>query len=85
MRVAALLLLAACRPAASTVPGPADVAVYSALVDAGCMSPSDGGPAAVAEEHASTVQPQWLLCLYGGGTVQACDVPCTPPTPRSAP
>jgi len=62
-----------CQPPAPTAP--TDTSVYLELVDAGCLKASDGGVAAVAEEHASP-NPPWLNCLYGGGTVAGCAVPC---------
>ena len=59
-----------CQPAASP-----DQNVYNVLVSGGCLAPSDGGVQAVAEEHASP-NPPWLQCLYDGGTVAGCNVPC---------
>lgn len=61
----------ACQPAVSP-----DQKVYSELVSGGCLAPSDGGVAAVAAEHVLPDSPVWLSCLYDGGTVQVCDVPC---------
>lgn len=72
----AILTLAgcnSCQPASSPV---TDTQVYGELVEAGCLASSDGGVAAVAAEHA-TGHDAWLACLYDGGTVQGCAVPCT--------
>lgn len=71
--LAAILALGACD--ACHAPPPTDVSVYLALVESGCMAPSDGGVAAVAAEHASP-NPAWLQCLYDGGTVAVCKPPC---------
>ena len=74
---AAGILLAACRPTAPPVPQRVDAAVvYQALVEAGCLAPDDGGLAAVVEESQSDAEPSWLACLFDGGTVQSCGVPC---------
>jgi hypothetical protein len=73
---AAMLLTGcnACQPAATAAA--TDQSVYSALVEAGCMmADPDGGVAAVAAEHASP-NPAWINCLYNGGTVGGCAVPC---------
>lgn len=53
-----------------------DYRVYVALVDAGCMARDEGGAMALDEAHANAAQPSWMNCLYDGGTVQSCDVPC---------
>jgi hypothetical protein len=52
--------------------------VYSKLVEAGCLQADDAsdGYAAIYEEHVSDEQPQWLACLYLGGSVGSCLVPC---------
>jgi hypothetical protein len=74
--IAAVVALAgcnSCQPPA--LPTATDQSVYNALVDAGCLGPSDGGVAAVAAEHASP-NPAWLNCMYNGGTVGGCQVPC---------
>lgn len=76
--LAAMAMAAGCKPAPS--PGPpqpptADT-VYEALVDAGCLAPTADGVDAVAEEHALGGD-AWLDCLYDGGTVRACAVPCS--------
>jgi hypothetical protein len=53
-------------------------AVYNELVDAGCMAPDDGGATAVAQELAlGDAADPWLTCLFGGGTVASCNVPCS--------
>lgn len=72
--------VAACTPSspppdAAPPVGPTDQRIYSILVEAGCLAPSAGNPAAVAGERA-----QWhdmgLDCLADGGTIQSCHVPC---------
>ena len=78
MKLAVVLVVAlagcnACQPAAAPVV--TDQVVYSALVDGGCLVASDGGLAAVAAEHAGP-NPAYLNCLYSGGTVAGCNVPC---------
>lgn len=55
---------------------PNDYTVYEELVLAQCLNPSDGGVAAVAAEHQAVDQPAWLACLYNGGTIASCAVPC---------
>lgn len=65
-----------CQPPVATTPL-SDQSVYGILVDGGCMAPDpDGGVAAVAKDHASP-NPAWLNCLYGGGSITGCQVPCT--------
>jgi hypothetical protein len=59
-----------CRPSVSA----ADV--YNELVAANCMTADDdGGVAAIAEEHGYHDRP-WLECMFDGGTVVSCVVPC---------
>jgi hypothetical protein len=66
-----------CQPTPSPAPPPTtDQMVYGELVDAGCLGASDGGVTAVATEHALSSAPTWLSCLYDGGTVTSCAVPC---------
>ena len=52
--------------------------VTGLLVEAGCLAPDDAGNdyASVYEEHVSDAEPSWLACLYAGGTVKTCAVPC---------
>ena len=72
----AVLALGACNACQNPAPvAPPDTRVYLTLVEAGCLAASDGGVAAVAAEHAAP-NPAWLQCLYDGGTVQSCGVPC---------
>ncbi len=75
-----LALIAATLVACHSTSAPTDQSVYGALVEAGCLAPSDGGVAAVAAERA-TGHDAWLSCLYDGGTIQSCAVPCTKATP----
>lgn len=53
-------------------------AIYSELVEAGCLEPDDAsdGYAAIYEESIADDEPPWLRCLYLGGTVSSCLVPC---------
>lgn len=54
------------------------MAVYTALVAGGCLAPDDSGDGltAIAQAAASDAEPPWLACLYKGGSVAACGVPC---------
>lgn len=73
-----------CQPTPSPTPPPAPpdpraVTIYNELVEAGCLAPDpDAGVSSVAAEHASDASPSWLTCLYNGGSVKACGVPCGP-------
>lgn len=73
--VLAVLALAgcdSCTPAAA----PSDQSVYNALVEAGCLAPDpEGGVQAVALDR-QIGDHAWLNCLYDGGTVKSCNVPC---------
>jgi hypothetical protein len=69
-----LAVIACSKPSPAT--GPTATSVYNELVAAGCLAPDDGGAAAVAEEHAAAPQEPWMACLWDGGTVAACGVPC---------
>jgi hypothetical protein len=69
------LTVIACQPSSAPA-AMTDQSVYNELVDAGCLAASDGGVAAVAAERASP-NPAWLNCLYGGGSITGCQVPCT--------
>jgi len=65
------------QPAPPAPPDPRAVTIYNELVEAGCLAPDDGGAATVAAEHAlGDAQESWLVCLYNGGTIQGCKVPC---------
>jgi hypothetical protein len=71
-----LLLLACSRPAPPAV-GPTATDVYGMLVDAGCLQPDPvGGASYVAAEHSLPDAPAWLGCLFDGGAVSTCGVPC---------
>jgi hypothetical protein len=50
--------------------------VYSELVSAQCLAPSADGVQAISDEHSQPGEPDWLACLFDGGTVSACNVPC---------
>jgi hypothetical protein len=55
------------------------VRIYQELLDAGCVSPSDDAAlAGIAAEQDAGDEPAWLLCLYQGGTIALCNVPCGP-------
>ena len=69
-----LVILGGCWSCATT-PTPIAQSVYQSLLDAGCLAPSDGGVAAIEAEHA-TGHDAWMNCMYDGGTVDACAVPC---------
>lgn len=81
---AAVLLLASCRPlAVAPEAGPADASladattatvVYLRLVEAGCLAEDDAGATAIEQEV--TIGDPWLVCMMGGGSVQACHAPC---------
>jgi hypothetical protein len=66
--------------AAPPPPMPIDQAsaIYVELVEAGCLAPDDSGDGvtSIYEQHQSDAQPLWLGCLYMGGSVQSCKVPC---------
>lgn len=75
MKLGIAIFLGACNGCQPPAPVSTDTSVYQQLVEAGCLASSDSGVAAVAAEHASP-NPTWLSCLYNGGTVQGCAVPC---------
>jgi hypothetical protein len=50
--------------------------VYNELVGSGCLGASSDGVSAVAAEHADPSQPDWLACMFDGGSVDGCNVPC---------
>lgn len=55
--------------------------VYSELVAVpGCLAPAeagaDAGAAELAKENARPDSPLWLRCLFDGGSVASCGVPC---------
>jgi hypothetical protein len=79
-RFFALLVVAqiGCKPTA-VPPQPVDTpsVVYGELVEAGCIAQSPDGIDAIAEEHADPAQPDWFACLFDGGTVFSCNVPCS--------
>jgi len=89
VRLAVLLLAASTCTPTPTPPGPADAApapvvitpgdqqIYGALVEAGCMAASEAGAAAVAAER-QQYGDLGLACMYDGGTIQSCKVPCNP-------
>jgi hypothetical protein len=50
--------------------------VYGQLLEAGCLAASSDGVTSIAQEHTAADHPQWLDCMFDGGTVLACHVPC---------
>lgn len=60
-------------PAPSTLSA---ATVYGELADANCYSNPDGGVAFVAAEGAWPAAPPWVGCLFEGGTIIGCGVPC---------
>ena len=77
--IAVAVTLAACHPAPTPLPPgntDADEVVYGELVEAGCLEAEDGGVDYVAIAARDPSAPIWLTCLYDGGTVISCNVPC---------
>jgi hypothetical protein len=82
----AAIALAGCHVTIPTPAGPSDESVYESLLKAGCLAETEAGPSDVAAEHelyeADAGQNSLLVksigCLYAGGTVVSCAVPCTP-------
>jgi hypothetical protein len=70
----AWLIVGCSRPTPAA--GPTADSVYSALVDAGCLAADPNGPSFVLAEHNLTDQPPWMACLFDGGSVSTCGVPC---------
>lgn len=62
-------LCVGCTPAAT----PAQV--YMRLIDGGCLAPSSDGLQAITEQHQLGDTP-WLECMFRGGDVKTCAVPC---------
>ena len=57
--------------------GPTATSISGELTDAGCLASGDGDIAAVTAEHAlGDAEPAWSRCLWEGGSVSACGVPC---------
>ncbi len=73
--VVAVVVLTACPN--TTPSAPSDQSVLRALVSAGCMKDDDAALPALIAEHQLPVPPPWLNCLYSGGTVAGCAVPCS--------
>lgn len=69
-----LLSILSCAP---TSPPPATAqTVYTELVIGGCLSATPDGLQAVTDEHSDSEQPAWMACLFDGGSIQTCNVPC---------
>lgn len=63
--------------ACNTSPAPATAqTVYTRLVEGGCIAATPDGEQSVADEHLADGGAPWLDCLFKGGTVAACGVPC---------
>lgn len=80
--------LMACRtnppPAPDVVPGGLPTAVVDQeLVEAGCLEADDSGEglATIAVMHLDGGTP-WLECLFAGGSIGSCAVPCDGPSAR---
>jgi len=71
---AAVVVLAGCTSGVS----PTAKTVYQSLVAQGCLEASPDGPQAVQDEFNRSDRPDWLSCMFDGGTVDACAVPCGP-------
>jgi hypothetical protein len=72
-------LLATLAECCTPVPSPAAISpgqVYIELVDGGCLLPDEAGVTYVSQEHALPDQPAWMVCLFDGGNVTSCAVPC---------
>jgi hypothetical protein len=70
-----VLALAGCTKATTGVTG---AVVAGEIVDAGCLAAGDGDVQAVIAEHnLGDAEPAWSKCLWAGGTVSSCGVPCT--------
>jgi hypothetical protein len=67
------ILLASCTPQLSS---PNSQFVYNELVDSGCLSSGDASFVAVQAGTQSDAQPPWFSCLFDGGTIASCGVPC---------
>jgi hypothetical protein len=67
-------IAAGCRSQPAASPITADQ-VTEELVDAGCLAPGAGDVDAVAAELATGHDP-WLACLFDGGSIAGCNVPC---------
>lgn len=63
-------------PAQPPAPTPQAVRAYGLLVEGGCLAPDDSGLSSVQAEESSDAAPSWLTCLFLGGTVTTCAVPC---------
>jgi hypothetical protein len=61
---------------ASCTPSTPAASIYQSLVDAGCLAPAADGVQAIADEHAASNHPTWIDCMWAGGTVIGCQVPC---------
>jgi hypothetical protein len=76
VRLAAWVWLAlaflGCTPASS----PTADSIAATLIDAGCLAASPDAVQSIAAEHILVDQPPWLACMYSGGTVKSCSVPC---------
>lgn len=71
------LLVGACK---TNTPPPAPSqaqVVFQKMVDAGCVADSDSGVSDVLLEEANDAAPAWFTCLWNGGTVASCNVPCS--------
>lgn len=77
LRTLRLLGITAWLACGCTKTTPTAASVYQSLVEAGCLAATADGEKAVADEHALHTEPPWSACLWQGGTVQSCGVPCS--------
>ena len=76
---AALVWAASCKPNPTPPPPPVPAqVVYQELVDAGCIAVSATGASDLALENTMDAAPDWLRCLFDGGSVSSCGPQCGP-------
>lgn len=74
--IAILGLAAGCQPSSAPPSTPTDQAIYTQLVEAGCLAADGSSPQDVTKERSANPPPAWFNCLANGGTVAGCNVPC---------
>lgn len=52
--------------------------VWLDLVNAGCVMDDDAGVFALEHDSNRPDEPVWMKCMFAGGTVKSCGVPCGP-------
>lgn len=74
---ATLIWAASCKPNPSPPPPPVPAqVVYQELVDAGCIAVSSTGASDLSLENTMDAAPDWLRCLFDGGSVTTCGPDC---------